>query len=177
MIRKIIIDNRDLDLSIDTYQGFTGGEFVSEAIESNHEFDMDKVVKGLAERSVAYTQNLIDNGDEIIKSVKLLSYGSPSEYNYTTDYYKAEYEIDTEKLEEYVSSKEHIDNFEEFFDQEWKITILASEGELREENKLICKLNFYLKERRGSYFEEYDYWMLEEEHSIYLNSMILGSES
>ena len=119
---KLNIDNRDFEhVHIDTYSMLTGesaDEMMREferdnAAEEGREYDenrdinydMDAIRKGLALESINYLENeLKHDWIHVIKEIKLIKTGSPRFYNYTTDWYVAEYAVDEVELDKYIEA-------------------------------------------------------------------------
>jgi hypothetical protein len=119
-MKKIIIDNRDLDnITIDAYQTFiledaierdidcyneeNGTEYDEE--EFNIESDYEGWIESLAMASIECIENeLKDN--EVIKNIRFIKSKSPKYYNYTTDSYEAEYTYEDKKLIEWIADNE-----------------------------------------------------------------------
>lgn len=113
---KITLDNRDLaNVHIDTYAMFTGEsaeEYERESLREDGREDWDTVEinydhNGVVESLAMCSINIVTQEtahDGIITNIKYLSHGSPKFYNYTTDYYIAEYEVNAPKLNDYIAA-------------------------------------------------------------------------
>ena len=119
---KFNIDNRDFEhVHIDTYSMLTGDsadEMMRDYEQDNAreegreydenrdiDYDMDAIRKGLAEASIFYLETELENAeDRIIKEIKFEKTGHPRFYNYTTDWYVAEYTIDEEAMDKYIEA-------------------------------------------------------------------------
>lgn len=118
---KTQIDNRDFtDVHIDTYSMLTGesaDEMMREYEQDNAreekreplediDYDMPAIRKGLALESISYLEDKIADAevDNIIKKIELIKTDSPRFYNYTTDWYVAEYEIDEKAMDSYIEA-------------------------------------------------------------------------
>lgn len=113
---KITIDNRDLEhVHIDTYQMLTGEsaeEYERENMREDGredwdtvdiEYNHDAIVKALAHESITIVTQETAH-DKIIEKIDYISHGSPKYYNYTTDWYIADYEVDIVALHKYITS-------------------------------------------------------------------------
>ena len=116
----ITIDNRDTEnITIDTYQMFTGDSFVESEIESmiyqtgdqsldydsfEWKFDHPAIVESLAAHSVGIIEDAIRFTEyaDIIKCIALEKTASPQWYNYTTDSYKMTVDYDAVNLAQYL---------------------------------------------------------------------------
>lgn len=121
---KIKIDNRDFEhVHIDTYGMLTGesaDEMMREYERENAkdegreydenrdiDYDMDAIRKELAIESICYLENeLKHDWSHVIKNIELVKTGHPKFYNYTTDWYVAEFTIDEAELEKYIAENE-----------------------------------------------------------------------
>lgn len=119
---KINIDNRDFEhVHIDTYGMLTGesaDEMMREFERDNAkeegreydenrdiDYDMEAIRKSLADASINYLENeLKHDWSHIIKDIKFIKTGSPKFYNYTTDWYVAEYTVDEAELDKYIEA-------------------------------------------------------------------------
>lgn len=180
---KITIDNRDLAYTIDTYGMFTGDHVYESEGDGYREeynltddewrelgFDLDHtaVVKGLADASIDILENaLIGN---VVKSITIWKTGSPQFYNYTTDYYVAEWDIDTVQLTKYIANRQS--RF-----TTWVLESGWDQDKRREDEEynLTAMLDFYTRNE----FTEDDYndQMFEAESEIYFANIKLDDES
>ena len=159
------VNSLDLNLSIDSYQTFTGvstREYMEEMAcerlkeqgedpedyEIEIEFDMDQVLKSLADCSLAIARGMLAEYEQthpeaagiVLKIEGPTDVHSPEYYNYTTDSYTAKWTIDQEKLERFTDS----DEFGEWFKASWwKKEFDYSTAALADEVK---KLESYRKE-------------------------------
>lgn len=184
---KLIIDNRDLPFTIDTYGMFTGDswqEMESEYFPEEYgikpedvEFNYDHagIVKDFAAKSVdtiidtVIDPNYLDDCGIVQAVGEVIDTGSPKFYNYTTDHYTAEYDIDAEALVKYV--QEHSTEFGQFILDEWReivnvpevITLEYLRGENEDDKFTVAALAMHLEEFK----EDYNMTMWEHEHEIY----------
>lgn len=117
-----LIVNLNLDsnmlphLNVDTYQSFTGDYFVESEVDYRHEeygtspdvdgydvtYDHSKINEGLgklaADVLMAHTPS-----DGVIESCEYLSSYSPRYYNFETDSFNADYEINATRLDAWVT--------------------------------------------------------------------------
>lgn len=115
---KIKIDNRDLEnVHIDTYQMLTGDsaeemlrDYEQENGREDYEtvdidYDHNGVVKDFAMVSIDYlSQQLTTAKPQVVKNITYISHGSPKFYNYTTDYYVADYDVNIVELHNYIAA-------------------------------------------------------------------------
>lgn len=112
---NITIDNRDFEnVHIDTYAMLTGDgadDFMRDCAREDGvedyntvdiDYDMPKIVEALAYASIDIVSEAVKDGG-IVKSITYKSHGSPKFYNFTTDYYVAEYDCDTVALHNYIT--------------------------------------------------------------------------
>lgn len=114
MIKEIELNNQDTKYTIDTYAYFIGESFDESYLEDeknyddyNWIYDHKNIVKDLALESIEYLKEILiqDLKDEaIIKSIDLISSGSPQYYNYTTDYYIMNIKYNDQLLDEYIQN-------------------------------------------------------------------------
>jgi hypothetical protein len=170
----IRINNKDLAYTIDTYGMFTGenvdvqeAEHYREMFDltddefNSIEFDYDHpgVVKDLAISSVGLLNDELVGS--VVKSINLVSTGSPRFYNYTTDWYVAEWNLNTRKLEAYVQAK--LGKFNSFLREHWTTVYYAHGTEdFNKENYIVASLDFYTREEYSP--EDYLNSMFEHEH-------------
>lgn len=180
---KITIDNRDLAYTIDTYGMFTGesvDEMESEHYRENYKltddewttigfnYDHKDIVKDLAEFSI----DVVTDGltDYIVKSVTLLETGSPQFYNYTTDWYTAEWDIDEVQLTKYIANRQS--KYTEWvMESEWDLERRKSD----EQYNLLAMLDYYTINTLD--LDSYNEAMWEHEPEIYFEHMQLDEES
>jgi hypothetical protein len=99
---KITIDNRDLkNITVDTYKTFTGESYTDESPET--EFDIDAVIESFSQKSIEIINKETSTGG-IIEGIFFIKSGSPKYYNYTTDWYTADYQVNAENLKKYIES-------------------------------------------------------------------------
>ncbi len=133
-VKHIVLDNRDLNLSIDSYETFTGystfeymeqmaaehykedtgKEFSYDELEVERHCDMTTVVDLLAKASLDVFVNELktDALKKILSNEKFVAAKSPEYYNYTTDSYTFEADIDLMELDEYIL--EHQQEYDEY---------------------------------------------------------------
>lgn len=147
------IDNRDLAYTIDTYGMFTGGSV--EEMEEQHyideygidpesidfEYDHAGAVKSLAEASINILWNELR---EIVENIQLIETNSPRFYNYTTDSYVAEWTINADRLQAYVTS--HANEFEEFVDERWAYEYTRAVAEDDVNTQTVVALDFWTRQ-------------------------------
>lgn len=167
---KITIDNRDLGhVHIDTYGMLTGesaeeyerenmredGREDWETVEIN--YDHDAVVKALAMASInTVTQETAHGG--IVESITYISHGSPRFYNYTTDWYVADYEVNTPKLNDYIAA-----HYDEVLEKAKSYG--TSYEEVTKENLAHAGLCHYIDNTINA--DDYNMAMWEHEHESY----------
>ena len=193
-MRTLYINNQDLGdiASIDTYSMFCGStadEMLMSDYNNEHgtdywydnfewEYNHEQIVKDLANASRKF--HLDNTLGPVVKNIgEIVNTGSPKEYNFSTDYYTCNWEIDEQALETFI--KKNQANFEQYYrDSGW-----AEHTEWREnddpqkaENILIAKLAFYLKKLYGN-ADSYNEYMWETETDIYLDNtkMVCKEES
>ena len=132
--KRITLDNRNVELSIDTYQTYTGDgtfeymeqmaaehytedtgkEFDYDTHEIERECNMAAVVESLAKASLDIFVNELKTEalKKILSNEKFIVATSPKEYNYTTDSYTFEADIDLTELDEYIA--EHKEEYEKY---------------------------------------------------------------
>lgn len=182
---KITIDNRDLPYSIDTYGMFTG-DSVDES-ESEHyretygltddewqslgfDYDHAGIVKDLATESISNLENAVVG--QVVKSITLKDTKSPQFYNFTTDSYTAEWDIDETQLKKYILSRHNrftkwVLDPENGYDQDKRNS--------DPEYATLAMLEFYLLDQYTE--DDYNSEMWERESEIYFNNMNLDAES
>lgn len=183
-VKTITIDNRDLPYSIDTYAMFTGEHTADSEIdwlleqhpglnklltdnggdlEIGFNYNHKEIVKELASSSIAIIeQELHYEKPQVIKGMPVIKKtGSPQFYNYTTDWYVADWAIDLDALKQVTPNdwrKQAVDTLE------WDANDLDDP-----DKAVVAQLALYL----SSVLSEDDYnsrmWELESDH--YLNNM------
>ncbi len=187
---KIKIDSRDLPYTIDTYSMFTGdnseegeqeyyaseydlteSEQFSIAFDYNHE----GIVKALANESVnLLDQNLIQHNetDGIVKSISMpIKTRSPQFYNYTTDSYVAEWDIDYKKLQAAV--KGHVNKEGQTFQQ--YLTSGPWHDHDQDDTLAVAMLDFWLPSVYS--VDDYNMVMFERETEAYYENRNLDADS
>lgn len=174
---KLRINNLDLGYTIDTYGMFTGEsveEYEAEYYRDIHgidtdlvEFDYDhaEVVQALASESVDILENEL-KGD-IVKSITLEKSTSPQFYNYTTDSYIAEWDIDHTKLINYCGANQT--EFDKFFRSEWKSEWYNRNDSLDFDTWMVIRLDFYTRQEFP--IDDYNSQMWEFEFSAWSENM------
>lgn len=169
---KIILDNRDTEnIHIDTYAMFTG-EHAEEVERENMkedgredwdtveiEYNHDAIVHDLAHASIEYVEQET-KGDGIIHSIFFISSHSPRFYNYTTDWYLSEYDVDIVKLNEYIGK-----NYDDVRALAQKYDDSLVSGEVSKDNLAHAGLCHYLNTTIIA--DDYNIHMLEKETDIY----------
>lgn len=175
---KVTIDNRDLeDVHIDTYTMLNGEsaegrerEYMREEgredwdtvdIEYDHEAIVDKFAHASIEK---VWQEVRFEKPQVIESITFVSCGSPKYYNYTTDYYIADYEVNTPKLQEYIV--EHYDAVREKA-KTYDDSIV--EGDVSTENLAHAGLCHYIDSIISK--DDYNMAMWEAESDVYYQNM------
>lgn len=169
---KLRINNLDLGYTIDSYGMFTG-ESVDESeaeyyrdiygIDTEYaEFDYDHVgiVKALAENSIDILESEL-KGD-IVKSITFEKSTSPQFYNYTTDSYIAVWDINHNKLIDYILANKK--EYEKFFEAEWR-EVWADESK----SDVVAMLDFYTRSEFP--IDDYNSHMWEREFEVYFKNM------
>lgn len=177
---KITLDNRDLEhVHIDTYQMLTGES--SEQMERENmredgredwdtvdiEYNHDAIVKALAHASI----NIISQEtahDKIIESITYVSHGSPQFYNYTTDWYIADYEVDIVALHKYIAS-----NYDEVFKKASLYDDYIRTGEVSKENLAHAGLCHYIDTAITA--DDYNTSIWEKESECYYQNQIVNA--
>ena len=175
----LTVNSQDLGraATIDTYGMFDGGSIDDALIEwynEEHntdynyddfewEYDHENIVKDLAKKRAEYLENDVD----IIHSVKVLSTGSPREYNFSTDYAMFEIDYDKDAVDVYIY--DHAEDWSEWYKNSgWYSTIeWRDDGDYKNELLEMARLNFYLdKWYDSSEWRDYDP-LYEDENDIY----------
>lgn len=183
---KITIDNRDLSYTIDTYGMFTGEsceegerEYYQETYNLTDdewrdlEFDYDHpaVVRSLAESSVDILHNeFVTHGNGIVRSIDIEDTRSPQFYNYTTDSYKAIWDINSVKLKLYCR-----DNGFEAWLSEQQSDGNWSDVDSKSEDYIVAMLDFYTSREFDR--EQYEDRMFECESEAWSEGTKLSDES
>jgi len=183
---KITIDNRDFEnVTIDTYQMYTGEgayEMMMEYEEENArtekrefnkyrevDYNMKEIVKGLANVSIGVLEEAIKGtpAEKMILEIKLLDTGSPRFYNYTTDWYNAEYTVDTVALDTYINAHtEAIATIMKEYTNEYDVNLVDNKY-----HASVCHIINNLIER-----DDYNMSMWEEEGNLYYENMTWTDE-
>lgn len=185
---KLTINNLDLAFTIDTYGMFNGDSVdesevdyyteeyqltPEEAQQIDFDYDHAGIVEALATASVSILENELA-GDAVVKSISLpVKTRSPQFYNYTTDSYDAEYEIDLDALLVYANQNQaefgkHIeDNWREFVNVPQEITVEYLQAD--DDKFLVAMLDLYL--RNVVDVESYEMQMFESESEAYYENM------
>jgi len=177
---KLIIDNRDTPFTIDTYGMFNGESFdemESEFIideygiapdDIDFEYDHKGIVSDLAAKSVdVITDILGDNENDVVRSISApLSTGSPQFYNFTTDWYTAEWDINELALLKFIQA--NATEWRQYILDEWREIVANKPVTLEmlqaDDNKLMTgALAFWAQQ----FDDEYKDSMFEGEHEIY----------
>jgi len=118
MNKVVKINSGNTPFTVDMYQTFTGesnNDSMLDYYNSQNDTSLDyndfdweyntkEVLKGLSMASVEY---IIENTNEnIIKNVELVGTFSPQFYNYNTDSYDMNIEVDTDKFTKYMQENE-----------------------------------------------------------------------
>ena len=174
---KLRINNLDLAYTIDTYGMFTGEDTEDSEVEyyqdelgidpEQVEFDYDHagVVQALASESVDILENEL-KGD-IVKSITLEKSTSPQFYNYTTDSYIAEWDIDHNKLVNYCGANQT--EFDKFFRSEWESEWYNRNDSLDFDTWMVIRLDFYTRQELP--IDDYNSQMWEFEFSAWSENM------
>lgn len=157
---KIIIDNRDLAFTIDSYQTFAMDEEESIIEWLNGENDTNLTYddidwsydhKGYLEHLSEVSVSILEQGlkDDVIKGIKLIDQKSPTYYNYTTDSYTAEWDINLRNLKAYISkNQEEYNSFEE---EHWyMVHINHNTRDYDKEAHITAMLDFYTRKKYAS---------------------------
>lgn len=185
---KLEISNLDLAFTIDTYGMFNGDgvdesevDYYTEEYkltpEEAQQIDFDYNHAGIVEALASASVNILENelgSDPVVKSISLpVKTRSPQFYNYTTDSYTAEYEIDLDALLKYANSHQaefgkHIEeNWREFVNVPQKIT--AEYLQADDDKFLVAMLDLYLRDVVD--VESYEMQMFEAESGAYYENM------
>ena len=180
MLKTVKIDNRDLGLgaTIDTYNTFTSEsteDYLIEDYNSEHGTDCnyddfewtyhhDEIVKELAEARAGQLARDIDG----IASVKVLSSHSPDYYNFTTDWFVAEFTVETDTLDKIV--KDNLDKWNPWYMKHWLNVVENAKD--KDNCYIVAQLDFIINELTDGYIEEECVWSIEEQASdIYFDNI------
>ena len=186
---KITIDNRNLAYSIDTYGMFTGewaddsereylqdeyGLTDSERFELSFDYDHPVIVAELASRSVNIISSELIEKSGIVRSITLKATYSPRFYNYTTDWYTAEWDVDDRALEKFIMA--HQGEYNNFERDNW-YSVYDSHGtdDFKREEYVVAMLDFW--SRQVFTEDEYNEKMWECESEVYTEHMTLDEDS
>lgn len=191
---KITIDSRDLPYTIDTYAMFNGdgaheseADYLRETYNLTDEqwqnigFDYDHkaIVEALATESVnLLEQNLVQHNetDGAVLSITLpKEVRSPQFYNYTTDSYTAEWDIDFAKLRKAVTDHQNKDGetFQQYqLNSSWG---LLNDDGTEDETLAVAMLDFWLPSVYDT--EDYNMAMWEHESEAYYENMQPDAET
>jgi len=168
---KITINSRDLPYTIDTYGMFDGesseeGEaqyYLEEYGIEGHNVDFDYDHKGIVGDLATASVDILESeliGD-IVKSITLVpdSGKSPQFYNYTTDSYMADWDIDEAKLLATIDAKAL-----QAYQLESSWGLLDDQSE----DYIVSALDFYLQgDDTPLTVDDYNMQMWERENEIY----------
>ena len=177
-MNKIIIDNRDTEnIHIDTYGMLTGDTADEYTIESEiestgnteltydsfeWEYDHKQIVKDLAHASIEIVEQAIAGTEyaKIIKGIEFVGSGSPTYYNYTTDWYTMSVDVDMDELKKYIDI--HTKEIEKIAESYDNTGIVDLENYENMHHAGICHiLNNCITS------DDYNMEMWEKEHEIY----------
>ena len=140
----ITIDNRDTENThIDTYRMLTGEsaeEYERENMREDGRDDWNtveinynhvEVVNWLANESIEILTQAIANTKyaNIVKSITFVSAGSPTYYNYTTDHYVMDIEVDVVELHNYIAK-----SYEAIYEKAKSYDASIMDGEVSKES-------------------------------------------
>ena len=117
------------EITIDTYQMFDGEstldgiDYYSEEERDNIDFDMVKVTQGLADAACDFIKENDVHG--IINRLNNIKAYSPKEYNYSTDYFICDIDINDSKLFELYKNS-NIQDFKIIRDNLYSTTITTA---------------------------------------------------
>lgn len=188
---KLRINNRDLPYTIDTYGVFTGdstdegereyyqeeyGLTDTETQDLEFGYNHAGVVEALANQSVnLLDQNLVQHNETggIVRSISQpFETKSPQFYNYTTDSYTADWDVDDIKLAKLVKNHKNADG--ETFEQ-WLADSSWGEIEPMTEDYIVAMLEYWLPSIYET--EDYETAMFECEGEAWYENMTLDAES
>lgn len=179
-MQKIIIDNRDTEnIHIDTYQMLTGESHDEITIEYENEnrpegtdeltyddfdwsYNHPAIVKDFATASIKIIDQAIKYTDyaKIIINIEYLASGSPKFYNYTSDWYTAEYICDIVALHNYIAA-----NYDEVLAIAKKYDDYIITSEVSKENLAHAAVCHILNNCITA--DDYNMAMWEEEYQVY----------
>lgn len=187
---KLTINSLDLAYTIDTYQMFNGESVLEgeqmhyseeyeltddETFNLSFDYDHKAIVQAFAEHSIAILENELTTGrysssvTNVVKGITLIKTGSPQFYNYSTDWYTAEWDIDRTNLEGYIAG--HDTAFNEWrYESGW-----TSDDMLDTDKVILIWLDFYTRQELE--VDTYDSQMWEIEGDVYYEHMTLDKES
>lgn len=183
----VSINSRDLPYTIDTYGMFTGdGTAEGEVshldeeypelekdypdLEIGFDYDFPRIVEALAGWSIAFIEQAAHN-EKWLKSVPIIKKSnSPRFYNYTTDSYTAEWDIDEAYLDEVTPG-----NWLKFAKEDGWGDYELFEAAGAAENRIVAKISLRLKELLS--VDEYNSMMWEHEDECYYEHMKLDEET
>lgn len=177
-MRTIVVNSQDLGevATIDTYGMFTGDQADENLVEDYNErnntsyewddfewdYDHDNIVREFAKIRAEF----LEQSSDALKSVEVVSTGSPREYNFSTDYAMFEIDYDEGIVESFV--KENQADYDRFYREsgwaahtEWR----EDTDKRKAENIECAKLDYYLNKTIDR--EEAYYALAEEEYRIY----------
>lgn len=148
---KLLIDNRDLGYTISTYGMFENNndEYILENLQDeypditwddiNWEYNHQEYVKNLAHASINILYNeFVMHGDGVVEAIEFVKSGSPQFYNYTTDWYAAEWTINEKKLRGIVDKR--LNEYTKFIRESgWSLI------EPGRDDELVSMLDFYTR--------------------------------
>ena len=185
---KLTIDNRDLSFTIDTYGMFTGEscdemerEYYrdeydmtdDESSELQFNYDHQAIVEAFAVASIDLLHNEFVTHGDIVKDIRLVKTGSPSYYNFTTDYYRAEWTFNSVKLKQWIN--EHDTEYWAFIHENWGSEWYKVQENGDKETQYAAMLDFYTQTEYDR--EDYESHMFEHESHVYSENMTLDEES
>ena len=173
----VSIDNRDLPYTIDTYGMFTGDSqyeqeisFLDEEypelredypdLEVHFNWDHPRIVSDLAGWSIAFIEQAAHDEKWLLSVPIIKKTGSPQFYNYTTDYYVADWNIDAKELDKVVPANWK----EQAIERGW-----TNEQLEEEESVIVAKISARLLELLEE--DEYNSLMWEHEGECYYEHM------
>lgn len=148
---RLLIDNRDLGYTISTYGMFENNndEYIVEGLQDEYpditwddidwEYNHPEYVKNLAHASINILYNeFVVHGDGVVEAIDFVKSGSPQFYNYTTDWYVAEWTINEKKLRGIVDKR--LSEYTKFISESgWSLIEPGSDDEL------VSMLDFYTR--------------------------------
>lgn len=175
----ITLDNRDTIATIDTYQMFTGDstdEMMRENMREDRredyetvdiDYNMPAIIEALAHESIYYlSHELTTEKPQVVESITYVSHGSPKFYNFTTDYYIADYVVNIVELHNYIAA-----NYDAVLEKCMGYARVYSIADITTEDKAHAGLCHYI----DSVIEKDDYnseiW--EKEAEVYYENMTI----